>query len=82
MNRITKSAIFTYENQFFQETFSKLPKGALIKMDTLINDLATYDENDYNTDDSLSFNELRSDSGRIGLESVFKEVTKLKTIQH
>lgn len=52
-------------------------------MNTLINDLTAYDENeiDYNTEDSLSFSELRSDSGRIGLESVFKEVTKLKTIQ-
>lgn len=83
MERLTRSAIFTYENQFFQETFDKLSKEAILKMDTLINDLTTYDENeiDYNTEDSLSFSELRSDPGRIGLESVFREVTKLKTIQ-
>lgn len=53
-------------------------------MDILINDLTSYDETefDYNTDgDSISFTDLRADPGRIGLESVFREVTKLKTIQ-
>ncbi|MDF2883726.1 MAG: transposase [Clostridiaceae bacterium] len=83
IDRITKSAIFTYENKFFQETFDKLSKEALNKMDTLINDLTTYEENklDYSNSDNISFSDLRADPGRIGLESVFKEVTKLKTIQ-
>jgi hypothetical protein len=83
MNRITKSAIFTYENQFFQETFNKLSKDTLIKMDTLIKDLTAYDENeiDCRQRDFLSFSQLRADPGRIGLESVFKEIIKLKTIR-
>ncbi len=83
MERITKSAIYIYENQFFQETFNKLSKETIIKMDSLLNNLTSYDESgiDDTTKDTLSFSELRSDPGRIGLDSIFKEVTKLKTIQ-
>lgn len=84
MERLIKSAIYTYENKFFQETFQKLPPDAILKMDNLINDLTAYEasEIDYSSEgDSISFNDLRSDPGRIGLESVFKEITKLKTIQ-
>lgn len=53
-------------------------------MDSLINDLTTYDETevDYSSDDdTMSFSELRADPGRIGLESIFREITKLRTIQ-
>ena len=53
-------------------------------MENLINDLAIYDESevDYTSDsDSMSFSELRADPGRIGLESVFREITKLRTIK-
>lgn len=84
MERITRSAIFTYENQFFQETYDKLPTLAKYHMDNLIDYLSGYEKSDfdYNTEsDSISFSELRSDPGRIGLESVFKEVVKLRTIQ-
>lgn len=84
VERLTKSAIFTYESQFFEDTFQKLSKDSILKMDLLINDLTSYDETEFdgNTDiESLSFTNLRSDPGRIGLESVFREVNKLKTIQ-
>jgi TnpA family transposase len=84
MDRITKSAVYIYENHFFQETFGKIPPEAISRMNNLINDLTAYEENeqDYNQcADAMSFSTIRSDPGRIGLESVFKEVTKLKTIQ-
>lgn len=84
VDRLTKSAIYTYENQFFQDIYQKLSKECISRMDCLINDLTTYDETeiDYSTEgDSMSFSELRADPGRIGLESVFREVVKLKTIQ-
>lgn len=84
IERITRSAIFTYENQFFQETYNKLPTVAKYHMDNLIDYLSNYEKSDfdYTTEsDSISFSELRSDPGRIGLESVFKEVVKLRTIQ-
>ena len=84
IDRITKSAVFAFENQFFQETYKRLSKDSITRMDDLISSLATYDETeiDYNTDgDAMSFSELRADPGRIGLESVFREITKLRTIQ-
>lgn len=83
IDRMIKSAIFSYENQFFQEIFQKLSKESLSKMDSLISDLSMYEETeiDYSTNDETpSFSELRADPGRIGLESVFREVIKLKTI--
>jgi len=84
IDRITRSAIYTYENQFFQETYQKLSKETISKMENLINDLAIYDETeiDYSSDaESISFSELRADPGRIGLESIFREITKLRTIR-
>lgn len=83
MDRITRSAIFTYENQFFQETFDKLSKETIVKMNNLINNSVVYDESeiDGSAEEALSFSDLRSDPGRIGLESIFKEVAKLKVIQ-
>ena len=65
--------MFIFENQLFQETYQKLSKDTISKMDGLISSLATYDETeiDYNTDgDAMSFSELRADPGRIGVESV------------
>ena len=56
-------------------------------MDLLINDLTLYEEaaidiSSMGTDsnDSLTFSDLRADPGRSSLESVFKEITKLRTI--
>jgi hypothetical protein len=84
IDRITRSAIYTYENQFFQDTYKMLSKDSISKMDCLLNDITIYDETevDYSSEgDSLSFSELRADPGRISLESVFKEIIKLRTIQ-
>lgn len=84
LDRITRSALHTYESKFFQDTFQKLSKDTITKMDNLISELTVYDESDFDyTDDTntLSFSDLRSDPGRIGLESVFREVVKLRTIQ-
>lgn len=84
MERLIKSAIHSCESQFFQETYNKLSKEHFIKMDNLISSLTSLDESQdvLNTDidDNLSFSELRSDAGRIGLDSILKEVMKLKII--
>lgn len=83
IERITRSSIFTYESQFFHDIFNKLSEESISKIDTLINDLTAYENNEdnYNIENFISFSELRSDPGRVGLESVFKEINKLKTIQ-
>jgi hypothetical protein len=49
-----------------------------------ISNLAAYEESEIESEksaDDLTFSEFRSDPGRIGLESVFREITKLKTIK-
>lgn len=83
IERLTRSALHTYEKQFFQETYQKLSQESILQMDYLINDLASYDalEMGDNGEEYLSFSDLHSDPGRIGLESIFKEVMKLKTIR-
>ncbi len=84
IDRITRSAVFAYENQFFKETYAKLAKETILKMDELITTLTTYDETevDYTSNgDSMTFSELRADPGRIGIDSVFREIAKLRTIQ-
>ena len=52
IDRLTKSAIFNYENQFYEDTFQKLSKESIANMDLLINDLTSYNENeiDYSYD--------------------------------
>jgi len=84
IERLVKSAIYTYENKFFKNTFQKLSQNTLSKMDYLINNLAAYEEAEFDcnaTENSISLSELRADPGRTGLESVLKEVTKLKTLK-
>lgn len=84
LDRITRSALYIYENKFFQETFDKLSEETITKIDDLISELTIYEESDFDYNgesDSINFSDLRSDPGRIGLESVFREILKLKTIQ-
>lgn len=53
-------------------------------MDNLIESLIKYEEfkiEDVPDNSSLSFSELRDDPGRVGLESVLYEISKLKTIK-
>jgi TnpA family transposase len=86
-DRMLRSSLFTSENQFFQNTFNKLSEKTITKIDNLIGELIKLDELNYSdinkniNKESLSFNDLRSDPGRIGIESVFCEIMKLKTIQ-
>ncbi|MCG8542387.1 MAG: DUF4158 domain-containing protein [Clostridia bacterium] len=83
IDRLVKSVLYSYEKQFFQETFQKIPHESLSQIDLLINDLTRYEESNFDgyNNDGLSFSQLRADPGRIGLESVLKEIAKLKTIQ-
>ncbi|MGM0974628.1 MAG: Tn3 family transposase [Bacillota bacterium] len=83
MERLIHSAVNSYEQRFFNATYNKLSKPTLAKLDSLIESIAdmedTTEEN--SPTDSLSFNELKSDPGRVGLDTVFKELQKLRTIR-
>jgi hypothetical protein len=83
IDRITRSAVHIYENQFFQQTYQILSHKSISKMDNLINNFNEYDEKDIdiNSDiDSISFNKLRTGPGRISLESVLQEIAKLQVL--
>ena len=82
LDRIVKSAIFVYENKFFQETFACLSQDSIIQMESLLINLSKYEEDELGDNDeySISFNELKSNPGNISVDSVLKEIDKLKTI--
>ena len=81
INRIVKTARSVSEKKFFQKIFENLPKNSILLIDSLINDFILSEELESNRNSKFTFNELRSDPGRIGLESVLKEIEKLKIIQ-
>jgi hypothetical protein len=84
IDRIVKTSINIYEDQFFTETYSQLSSDSINQIDGLIDNLMIYNESelDENVDEGvISFNDLRSDPGNIGVDSFFKEVAKLQTIK-
>jgi hypothetical protein len=86
IERLIRSSIHTYEGSFFQATYQKLPSTSLTKLDSLIDSISflEIDEDQAAIEGSgqLSFNELKADPGRAGVDSVLKEVNKLKIIRH
>ena len=84
INRLTKSAIQTYENKFFQETFRRLSVTTRVQMDNLIDKLDSYEHSEIefkNEEESISLNDLRSSPEGKGLDAVLMEVNKLRTIK-
>lgn len=86
IERLIRSAIHTYEENFFQATYLKLPSPTITKLDSLIDSISFLetDQEEAHSDANgqLSFQELKADPGRAGLESVLKEVNKLRTIRN
>lgn len=85
IERLIRSAIYTYEESFFQATYQKLPSRSLAQLDSLIDSISyLVDEDEAASDGNMqiSFNELKSDPGRAGVDSVLKEVNKLRTIRN
>ncbi|WNF36606.1 Tn3 family transposase [Bacillaceae bacterium IKA-2] len=85
IERLIRSAIHTYEETFFQTTYQLLPSETSAKLDSLIDRISylEVDEEELSSKnyDQLSFNELKSDPGRIGVDTVLKELSKLRTIR-
>ncbi len=94
LERITRSAIHLFESRFFSQISSQLSQMTKTKIDELLqaNNSDEITENQDTTEndktasdstpsDSLSFSELKSDPGRIGVESFHKEINKLETLR-
>lgn len=86
VDRLMRSALHSYEEQFFHATFQKLPTSTPAKLDALIESIAWVDDADEavprEESGPLSFHDLRADPGRPGLESALKEVQKLRVLRH
>lgn len=80
MERIIASASNTFENTFFSNAYAQIPAESISKIDTLIKEFSSYD-NDADLTSCVTFNFIKSDPGRIGLNSVFNEMDKLKVIR-
>ncbi len=80
VERLINAGVSSSEKRLFDTVNKRLPGESKIKLDEL---LATLSNNDnvevFN--EFVTFNELRSDPGRIGLGSLFKEIHKLRTIR-
>lgn len=85
VERLIRSAIHTYEEQFFQVTLQKLPPTTPAKLDALIESIALLDDSNeapHEESGQISFHVLKADPGRPGLDSFLKEVHKLRTLRH
>jgi len=84
IEQLIKSAIRKYEDHFFASIYQGIPQAALLKIDELIESVVAISDLDEDDTDSdcLSFQDLKSDPGRVGLESVLREVTKLRVMRN
>ncbi|MCU7951603.1 MAG: DUF4158 domain-containing protein [gamma proteobacterium symbiont of Bathyaustriella thionipta] len=70
LSRLINSAAKQYEEDLFQFIEHSLLPETKLKVDALLTD-----------DNDISFSDLKADPGRIGLDSIFKEVKKLEFIR-
>ena len=76
MERLVDSLVHSGEQAFYKETGDKLSLVTKDRLDRLVQSM------DGTWDGAVpDFNTLRSDPGRIGLESIFREIDKLATIR-
>ncbi|MDX9806776.1 MAG: Tn3 family transposase, partial [bacterium] len=80
VERIVSSAIKSYESTLFSTIRKKLPEESLLLIDELLKELSLYEDRE-ELKNTVTFNMLRSDPGRICLESVFNEINKLQIIR-
>ena len=87
MERLIRSAIRKFEDQFFQDTLEKLPTKTLAKADSLLNSAASLDEEPEEGgaadagETTMTFQKMKADPGKPGVESAIKEVRKLRAIR-
>lgn len=85
IERIIKSAVRAYESNFFQTTQQKLSPECCTQIDALLSTSETQEEealslNESSTKTSL-FHYLNSDPGRVSLDSLLSEITKLQHLR-
>jgi len=81
LDRYIKSAIFQYEELITKNIFGQLSEHSKSKLDSFYNQNFDQEVVKDSTQRILGFRELVSNPGRIGLETLFLEIDKLKMIR-
>jgi TnpA family transposase len=81
INRLIRSALRTYEDNFFSSTLQKFSRETKTQIDALLDAVDSNDEKEttafQRNDTGVAFSDLKADPGRVGLESLLSEVAKL-----
>jgi TnpA family transposase len=85
MERLVRSALRTYEQQFCAAIHAKLTPETLLQMNALLRTTTQADQETESDDDGAfvrsAFHELKRDPGPLSLESVLTEMSKLTRIR-
>jgi TnpA family transposase len=85
IERLIRSVIRSHEERFFESIYKRLTPVTLQNLDDLIESVKDIkdDELEFTSDasDQITFHDLRSDSGRAGVKTIFREFQKLRTIR-
>lgn len=80
IERLIRSALHSYEQNFCATTSAQISSETQAKIDAILNtDKALEDESTQSQ--PFDFNNLKADPGRVGLDSLLKEIEKLETIR-
>lgn len=83
-NRLTRSirsAIHTFEQQFYETTMMRLPKETQAALDALLRTEEASNEESEKEEQIVTLQELRMDPGRVGLATMLQEIAKLRRIR-
>lgn len=80
IERLIRSALHSYEQNFCDTACAQISSETQAKIDAILNiDKALEDESTQSQ--PFDFNHLKADPGRVGLDSLLKEIDKLETIR-
>jgi hypothetical protein len=79
IERLIRSALHTYEQNFCAAISSQLSTETLARIDALVSTSKALEEQA--VPQPSDFNNLKADPGRVGLDSLLKEIDKLQTIR-
>jgi hypothetical protein len=93
IERLIRSACHTYEQTLFAETFQKLPQVTRERFDALLARSIMAADTDTSEDEEegetvpavyaeIALHDLKTNPGPVGLESVMKEIAKLRLLDH
>ncbi|MBD2311078.1 Tn3 family transposase [Desertifilum sp. FACHB-1129] len=80
IERLIRSALHSYEQNFCATTSHQISPETKAKIDVILNTDKAF-EGESTQSQSFDFNHLKADPGRVGLDSLLKEIDKLETIR-